>query len=92
MQAIYIYRSDKQSGSYLFLPVKDKFEKLPKELLALLGELHFSFQFDLDSDKNLIKSNANDVLKALKETGYFLQVSPKKEASKQDKLAKFYRR
>ena len=92
MQPIYVYRSNKQSGSYLFLPEKNKFEKIPEELLKLLGELQFSFQFDLESNKKLIRGNASDVLKSLKEIGYFLQISPKKEASKQDKLAKFYRR
>jgi len=92
MQQLYVYRCNKKSGTYLFLPQKDHFKKIPDELLTLLGELSFSFEFKLDKNKQLIQVSAVDVLKAIETHGFYLQLSSKRKPQKKDKLSRFYQR
>ncbi len=48
----YVYRSNKKQGMYLYLIEKDDFSKVPESLMKLLGELVFSFEFDLSKNRN----------------------------------------
>jgi uncharacterized protein YcgL (UPF0745 family) len=73
---IYIYRSNRQPGTYLYLPEKDDFELLPESLCILLGQLDFSFEFDLTTNHRLMQADAETVLKSIYDKGYFLQLSP----------------
>lgn len=90
MLQLYVYRCNKQPNTYLFLTQKGNFNNLPDELLALLGELNFSFEFNLDSNKKLMQANATEVLKAIEMHGFYLQLGSKTKASKEDRLAQFY--
>lgn len=78
MQKIYVYRSNRKQGTFLFLPEKDNFEAVPDELQALLGELEFSFEFSMDDKRKLIRSSSAEVLKQINKEGYFLQLPPAK--------------
>ena len=90
MQQLYVYRCNKQPNTYLFLTQKGNFNNLPNELLALLGELSFSFEFNLDSNKKLMQANATEVLKAIETHGFYLQLGSKTKAREKDILASFY--
>jgi len=46
--------------------------------LKLLGEVVFSFEFDLSKDRKLVKAEAQEVIRLMKESGYFLQMPPAK--------------
>jgi uncharacterized protein YcgL (UPF0745 family) len=92
MQKLYVYRCNKQPNTYLFLNKKGNFNNVPSELLALLGELSFSFEFILDHNKKLMYATATEVLKAIKTHGFYLQLGSKTKVLKEDMLAKFYRR
>lgn len=72
---VYIYRCNQQPDSYLYLPEKDNFEILPEPLSSLLGELSFSFEFDLTRQSRLVQADPQTVLDSLLEKGYFLQLS-----------------
>ena len=74
----YIYRSNQQKGMYLYLVEKDNFEHVPESLIKLLGEMDFSFEFDLSKDRKLVRAESEEVLRILKENGYFLQMPPPK--------------
>ncbi|GAA0420369.1 hypothetical protein GCM10009133_30960 [Cocleimonas flava] len=74
----YVYRSNKKQGMYLYLVEKDNFDDVPESLMKLLGELVFSFEFDLSKDRKLVKAESEEVLRILKENGYFLQMPPAK--------------
>jgi len=74
----YVYRSNKKQGMYLYLVEKDNFSDVPESLMKLLGELVFSFEFDLSKDRKLVKEESEEVLRILKENGYFLQMPPAK--------------
>jgi uncharacterized protein YcgL (UPF0745 family) len=74
----FVYRSNKKQGMYLYLVEKDNFDDVPESLMKLLGELVFSFEFDLSKDRKLVKAESEEVLRILKENGYFLQMPPAK--------------
>ena len=75
----YIYRSNKQKGMYLYLKDKDDFSKVPASLLTLLGDMDFTFEFDLSKSRKLVRAEASEVLRIMTENGYFLQMPPSKE-------------
>ena len=63
---------------YLYLVEKDNFNNVPDSLLKLLGEIKFSFEFDLSEDRKLVKAEAIEVVRLMEENGYFLQMPPPK--------------
>ncbi len=74
----FVYRSQKKSGMYLYLSEKDNFTKVPDTLIKLLGELTFSFEFDLSEDRKLVREESKEVIRIMQESGYFLQMPPPK--------------
>ena len=74
----YVYRSNKKPGMFLYLVEKDDFSQVPESLMKLLGEIVFSFEFDLSKDRKLVKAEAEEVLRIMNENGYFLQMPPAK--------------
>ena len=74
----FVYRSNNKPGLYLYLKEKDNFNKVPESLIRLLGEMKFSFEFDLGRSRKLVRAEAKEVLRIMKENGYFLQMPPPK--------------
>ena len=74
----FVYRSNQQKGMYLYLQEKDNFENVPDSLIKLLGDMDFTFEFDLDKERKLVMAEANEVMRIIKENGYFLQMPPPK--------------
>ncbi|HIQ15488.1 MAG TPA: YcgL domain-containing protein [Leucothrix sp.] len=74
----FVYRSNNKPGLYLYLKEKDNFNEVPESLIRLLGETKFSFEFDLGKNRKLVRAEAKEVLRIMKENGYFLQMPPPK--------------
>ena len=74
----YVYRSNKKPGMYLYIVEKDDFSDVPESLIKLLGDVVYSFEFDLSKDRKLVKAEAQEVLRIINENGYFLQMPPAK--------------
>ena len=74
----YVYRSNKKQGMFLYLVEKDDFSQVPESLMKLLGETVFSFEFDLSKKRKLVKTEAEEVIRIMNESGYFLQMPPAK--------------
>ncbi len=87
-----IYRSKKKEGAYLFIEKGNDLDALPEALLKQCGELEFSMTLVITPDKKLANANAKNVLAALQENGFYLQLPPQPEAYMQqvpnDKLPK----
>ncbi len=77
----YVYRSNKKQGMYLYLAEKDDFSSVPESLIKLLGDVIFSFEFDLSKERKLVRAESEEVLRIMKENGYFLQMPPPKNES-----------
>ncbi len=80
----FIYRSERKSGTYLFVPKKDELSHIPAPLMDLLGSLTYSFEFNLHPDKPLMQSDTRYVIQQLREKGYYVQLPPGK--AKKEKL------
>ncbi|MCK5726075.1 MAG: YcgL domain-containing protein [Thiotrichaceae bacterium] len=78
---MYVYRSQNKQWTYLFLPKKDDFSVLDDTLVKLLGELDFTFEFELDKQKKLMQSDSATVLKQIKKEGFYLQLPLGKKLS-----------
>ncbi|MEE9326851.1 MAG: YcgL domain-containing protein [Cocleimonas sp.] len=74
----FVYRSNLKTGMYLYLPEKDDFSNVPESLMKLLGDMDFSFEFDLSKGRKLVKAESEEVLRIMSESGYFLQMPPPK--------------
>ena len=70
----YIYRSNKKTGAYLYLPEKDNFDDLPENMLLLFGEPEFSMSIKLTPEKRLAQEDTQTVINKLKKEGYYLQL------------------
>lgn len=74
----FVYRSKNKPGMYLYLREKDVFDEVPESLIKLLGDIDFSFQFDLEKGRKLVRAEAREVLRIMQDNGYFLQMPPPK--------------
>lgn len=61
---------------YLYLHEEQQLQSLPEELLLLVGQLTHVMDLELSADRKLARVNVEEVIKALKETGYFIQMPP----------------
>ena len=75
-----VYRSAKKADTYLYLPVEDDLESLPKELASLFGRAIFAMELTITPDLKLSRLNAEEVLVGLKEKGFVLQLPPPSNA------------
>ena len=76
----YVYRSRRKPGSFLFLLIKDEFNRVAETLLKIFGTPEFSFEFELSPARNLvIKADPQEMLKVIQENGFYLQLPPAEE-------------
>ena len=74
-----IYKGTRQADHYLYVEREDDFARVPKPLLQMLGELRLVMTLELDEDRRLAQADASQVMQALREEGYFLQLPPRPE-------------
>ncbi|MCK5897051.1 MAG: YcgL domain-containing protein [Cocleimonas sp.] len=72
----FVYRSKKNSEMYLYLPEKEQFSNVPDSLLKLVGEVEFSFEFILNTERKLLRYEAVEVMRNILDNGFFLQMPP----------------
>lgn len=77
MPACRIYRSEKKTDTYLYLDENLEFGDIPEALRKSFGEPHFVMKLELDSDLKLARVEIQNVLAALDEHGFYLQLPPK---------------
>ena len=82
----FVYRSNTKPGMYLYLVEKDDFSDVPDSLIKLLGDIVYSFEFDLSKDRKLVKAEALEVIRNMEENGYFLQLPPAKDEVLRQKI------
>ena len=77
MPACRIYRSEKKTDTYLYLEESLEFADIPEQLQNSFGEPHFVMRLELDSEFKLAHVYTQNVLDALEEHGFYLQLPPK---------------
>ncbi len=73
---VFVYRSVRKQGAYLYVPRRDAFDAVPPPILQSLGRLDFALEFELTPDRKLAREDAATVLQHLKERGFHLQLPP----------------
>ncbi len=69
-----VYRSNKKSFTYLYLPETGDMSKVPEVLLKMISPIERVLEFELTVERRLAQENAADVLRQLTEQGWFLQM------------------
>jgi uncharacterized protein YcgL (UPF0745 family) len=70
----FVYRSRRKRDTYLYLPAKGDFSKLPAGLMKLFGQPEFALEFELTPQRRLAAADAMQVLNKLQVHGYYLQM------------------
>jgi len=75
-----IYRCSSKEDMYLYLPHQDDEEKLldklSGDLQKLTGSLTKVMELELSAERKLARVDVNDVIAALTEKSYYLQMPP----------------
>ncbi len=72
----WVYRGGRDADTYLYLASRDGFESVPEALLRALGRLELALELELTPERRLARAQAGEVLAALAERGYYLQLPP----------------
>ena len=73
---VFIYRSKRKDGAYVYLPQRDDFGQIPAPILQTLGRLEFAMDLELTPERKLATEDAPTVLKNIAERGFHLQMPP----------------
>jgi len=71
-----VYRCSREKEMYVYVNRQDGLAHLPESLLSSAGKLSEVLTLKLHPERKLARVRAADVLKAIAERGYFLQMPP----------------
>ena len=85
-----IFRCSRKQEMYLYLPHNDNpdiiLENVSDELKTLTGSLEKVMELELTPERKLARANVDDVIVALQEQGFYLQMPPNDILSKDDSM------
>lgn len=71
-----IYRCSKEREMYIYVDRSEGLKRVPEELLQRTGVLSEVMTLKLDQERKLARVKAADVLLAIANNGFFLQLPP----------------
>jgi uncharacterized protein len=71
-----VYRSGREAGLYIYVRRDEAFGRVPEDLLAKLGTLSEVLTMKLTPERKLARVKAADVLAAIADKGFYLQLPP----------------
>ena len=71
-----IYRSPKKEGMYLYVDKKEDLSRVPEALLKQFGVPELAMTLIITPEKKLARANSKEVLQAINEQGFYLQMPP----------------
>ncbi|WP_418140097.1 YcgL domain-containing protein [Marinobacter sp. MA] len=75
-----VFRSSKKSDTYLFVRRGQNWEDLPESLRGIFGRPVHSMDLVLTPDRKLARTTGKQVLEAINEKGFFLQMPEEQES------------
>ena len=87
MRVIEIFKGHKKEEMYLYVEQKNGLKSVPDDLLATFGQTESVMVLLLTKDKKLARVTVSDVLAAIEDQGYFLQMPPSPEALAEAQIA-----
>ena len=71
-----IYRCSKKEGMYVYVDKKNGLEAIPDVLAQQIGKTELAMTLLITADKLLARASAEDVLAAIDDKGFYLQMPP----------------
>lgn len=71
-----VYKGRRRPDTYLFVEQRDEFGRLPQALLDMMGDLTLVLELELDEQRKLAQADVTEVMKSLKDCGFFVQMPP----------------
>lgn len=71
-----VYRSSREAELYVYVKRDEALTRVPPDLLGKLGVTSEVMTIKLTPDRKLARANASDVLAAIAEKGFYLQLPP----------------
>ena len=71
-----VYRGSRRDDTYLFVPARERLERVPPGLLETLGRLELVIELELHSGRQLAREDVRLVMRNLENQGYHLQMPP----------------
>lgn len=71
-----IYRSTRIDGMYLYVGRAEGLARVPEDLQRRFGRAEMAMSLALTPDKVLARARAADVMEAIRQEGYYLQMPP----------------
>jgi hypothetical protein len=82
-----VYKSSKKAETYLYVPGRDDFSKVPKMLMSTFGPPVFLMIMPLKKDRKLARMNIEKLRSELNTKGFYLQLPPPEESMLKAHLA-----
>jgi uncharacterized protein len=70
---VFVYKSQKKPDTYLYLGIRDGFDRVPESIQAPLLPWTAALEFDLTAGRRLARMNADILRRNLVEHGFYLQ-------------------
>ena len=74
-----VYKSSKKRETYLYVPGRDDFSKVPEALLKTFGKPVFMMIMPLKKDREMARVHIDKLRTDLKIKGFYLQLPPPSE-------------
>jgi uncharacterized protein len=74
-----IFKSSRKDEMYLYVDKRQGFAGIPEALLERFGKPVSTMTLILTPDKPLARAKASDVIAAIREKGFYLQLPPAKD-------------
>ncbi|MGO1692253.1 MAG: YcgL domain-containing protein [Marinobacter sp.] len=75
-----VFRSSKKSDTYIFVRRGQKWDELPESLNAIFGNPIHSMDLVMTPDRKLSRTTGEQVLKAIADKDFFLQMPQEQDA------------
>ena len=76
-----VFKSPRKPDTYLYLPKGADFQALPQALQQTFGRPELALSLNLTPERRLAQHPATEILQALENQGFFLQLPPPRGAT-----------
>ena len=82
-----VYRCSKKEGMYLYVDKQEDMARVPDVLQKQIGKTELAMTLLLTEDKKLARASVEEVLQAIEEKGFYLQMPPSLQDLQQEAAA-----
>jgi hypothetical protein len=82
-----VYKSPREADMYLYVDRREDLERVPAPLLERFGIPQPVMTLELTPDRKLARARAGQVLDAIREQGFYLQLPPSRQGLDDEAMA-----